>query len=112
MSDTPIIDAWIQHPTAGFVGAPMFATLRRWMGIDNVPDEIPLALTLGALDAAGVTRAVLSAWHGPQGALIPNDAVAAAVAAHPDRFVGLASVDLARPLAEKVVRKIEINGRG
>jgi uncharacterized protein len=51
------------------------------------------------MDAAGVDKAILSAWHGPQGALISNDEVAAHVEAHPDRFAGLASVDIAKPMA-------------
>ena len=65
---------------------------------DEVPDEIPLELTVHALESAGVTRALLSAWWGPEGALISNDEVAASVRAHPDRFVGVASVDLLRPM--------------
>jgi len=93
-----IIDAWIQHPTAGFIGHDMFASLRRWMGVEEIPDAIPIELTLGALDAAGVTRAMITAWHGPEGALISNDEVAGFVAAAPDRLVGVASVDLARPM--------------
>lgn len=95
---TGVIDAWIQHPSPKFIRHPMFASLRRWSGSDEVPDEIPLELTVHALEAAGVTRALLSAWWGPEGALISNDEVAAAVHAHPDRFVGVASVDLLRPM--------------
>ena len=93
-----IVDAWIQHPTAGFVGHPMFASLRRWMGITEVPDQIPLELTLGALRAAGIDRALACAWYGPDGPLIGNDEVAAFVRAAPDVLVGVASVDLARPM--------------
>ena len=40
----------------------------------------------------------MSAWYGPEGALISNDEVAAQVAARPDLFVGVASVDLRRPM--------------
>ncbi len=94
-----VIDAWIQHPNARLVGHPMFESLRRWMRITKVPDRFPPELTLAALDAARVSRAVACAWWGPEGPLIPNEEVAALVAAHPDRFVGLASVDLARPMA-------------
>lgn len=95
---TGVIDAWIQHPSPKFLRHPMFASLRRWSGADDVPDELPLALTVHALASAGVTRALLSAWWGPDGALISNDEVAAAVVAHPDRFVGVASVDLLHPM--------------
>ncbi len=95
-----IVDAWIQHPTGPFLREPMFATLLRWRGLDpsTLPDELPPAFTLGALDAARVDRAVVSAWWGPRGPLLGNDQVAALVAAHPDRLVGLASVDLHRPM--------------
>jgi len=94
----PIVDAWIQHPTPAFVGHPMFASLRRWMGITEVPERIPLELTLGALQAAGVDRALISAWYGPEGPLIGNDEVAACVARAPEVLVGVASVDLSRPM--------------
>jgi predicted TIM-barrel fold metal-dependent hydrolase len=94
-----IIDAWIQHPTPGFVRHPMFESLRRWMGVDEVPDSIPLEVTLGALEAAGVGRALVSAWHGPGGALISNDEVAGFVRSAPQRLVGVASGELARPMA-------------
>ena len=93
-----VIDAWIQHPTPKFVAAPMFDTLRRWMKLDEVPDEIPVALTIGALDVAGVDRALVSAWWGPSGPLISNDEVAGWVAAHPDRLAGVASVNIGRPM--------------
>jgi hypothetical protein len=93
-----IIDAWIQHPTAAFLRHPMFESLRRWTGVLEVPDEIPLSTTLGALQAGGIDRALLSAWWGPLGALITNDEVAAMVRSAPEVLVGVASVDLSRPM--------------
>ncbi|MCA9626750.1 MAG: hypothetical protein KC766_03765, partial [Myxococcales bacterium] len=48
------VDAWIQHPTPEFIRHEMFASLRRWMRLETVPDEIPLELTLGALDVGGI----------------------------------------------------------
>ncbi|MGB8329710.1 MAG: amidohydrolase family protein [Polyangiales bacterium] len=94
----PIIDAWIQHPTAAFLKHEMFASLRRWMKLDFVPDEIPVALTLASLDSAGVTKALVSAWWGPAGPLLGNDEVARTVKTHRDRFAGVCSVDLHRPM--------------
>jgi len=94
-----VIDAWIQHPTAPFMRHPMFESLRRWTGAAEVPDDIPLDFTLGALEAAGVDRALVCAWYGPQGTLISNDQVAGFVRAKPDVLVGVASVDLTRPMA-------------
>lgn len=99
MTSPEIIDAWIQHPSSAFLRHDMFASLRRWLGAGQLPDELPLDLTLAALESAGVGRGLLSAWWGPDGAMISNDEVAAHVAVAPDRLVGIASVDLHRPLA-------------
>ncbi|HVP02977.1 MAG TPA: amidohydrolase family protein [Solirubrobacteraceae bacterium] len=93
-----IVDAWIQHPTARFLAHDMFDSLRRWTGGALEPADIPVQATIDALDAGGIDRAVVSAWHGPQGPLISNDEVAAFVAAHPGRLVGAAAVDLADPV--------------
>jgi hypothetical protein len=92
-----IVDAWIQHFSPAVLRHPMFASLLRWTGA-SIPDAIPFALTLAALDAASVSKAVITAWYGPEGPIVSNDEVAAWVAAHPDRLVGLAAVDLARPM--------------
>jgi predicted TIM-barrel fold metal-dependent hydrolase len=93
-----IIDAWMQHPTPRFAGHPMFASLMRWTGQEPPAEPVPVEMTLAAMDAAGVGMGVLSAWHGPDGALISNEEVAAITRAHPTRFVGLASVDLHQPM--------------
>lgn len=111
----PIIDAWVQHPTGKFIAHDMFASLRRWMRMEVVPDEIPVGLTLGALDAAGVSKALLSAWWGPSGPLLSNDEVAATVRMHPERFAGIGSVDLWRPMEavrelRRCVRELDFIG--
>ena len=93
-----IVDAWIQHPTRRFLEQDMFASLRRWTGGEIPEGELPLDVTVGAKDAAGVAVGVLCAWYGPQGALISNDEVAGFVAAQPGRFAALASVPLQRPM--------------
>lgn len=94
-----VIDAWMQHPTPGFLRDPMFASLLRWMRMETVPDAIPLELTLGSLEAGGVSIGLCSAWWGPQGPLISNDEVAAWVAASKGRLRGVGSVDLSAPMA-------------
>jgi hypothetical protein len=77
----------------------MFESLRRWgASLGQEGQAVPIEATIGALDAAGVDRALACAWWGPSGPLISNDEVAAMVEAHPRRFVGIASVDLARPM--------------
>jgi predicted TIM-barrel fold metal-dependent hydrolase len=93
-----IIDAWMQHPTPEFLRHDIFESVRRWNRITHVPDKLPIELTVAAMDIAGVDRGTLSAWWGPQGPLLSNDLVAELVGRYPERFVGLASVDLHRPM--------------
>ncbi len=108
MSNSPhppaIIDAWIQHPTLRLSTDPMMASLRRWTRGAIPTEELPVAATLAALDAAGVAQALASAWVGPQGALISNDEVAAAVAASKGRLIGVGSVNIRQPMT--AVREI------
>src|SRR5262245_31260885 len=94
----PIIDAWAQHPTARFGQQDMFASLRRWTGEAIPTGNIPVELTLAAMDAGGVDQALICAWYGPDGALISNDEVASFVAEGGGRLVGVASVDLRTPM--------------
>ena len=92
------VDAWMQHPTPDFLRHDMFESLRRWTGMETPAEELPIELTLGAMDAGGVSYGLLSAWRAPEGPLIPNDLVAAQAAAHPDRLGWLAAVDLHDPM--------------
>jgi predicted TIM-barrel fold metal-dependent hydrolase len=99
-----IIDAWMQHPTRRFLAHDMLESLRRWTGMEVPEEEIPLEVTIAAMDAGGIDFGLLSAWHGPDGVLIGNDEVAAFVARHPDRLGGLAAVDLRDPV--RAVREL------
>jgi predicted TIM-barrel fold metal-dependent hydrolase len=112
-----IVDAWIQHPTGTFLREPMFHSLWRWRGVDpsTLPETIAPDFTLGAMDAAGVGTALVSAWWGPRGPMLSNDEVGALVRAHPGRFVGVASVDLMRPMdgvreLRRAVRTLGLRG--
>ncbi len=90
------VDVWAQQPTERFMQAPWLDTLLRWTGMERRAPRVDE--TLAAMDAAGVEIALLAAWVGPSGALISNDEVAATVAHAPDRFRGVVSVDLTRPI--------------
>jgi uncharacterized protein len=92
------IDVWMQHPTLRFLRHDMLESLRRWTGMEVPAEEPPIEVTLGAMDAGGIEFGLLSAWHGPEGWLVSNDEVAGWVDAHPDRFAGVASVDLRKPM--------------
>ena len=92
------VDVWMQHPTPGLLSEEHFASLQRWTGGAIPEGAPPIASTLLAMDEGGVDVGVLSAWYGPQGALISNDEVAGWVAEHPDRLAGLAGVNIRRPV--------------
>jgi len=96
-----IVDAWMQFPNETFLRDPMFESLRRWpthwrrlaeQGVP-APEEV-----LTVLRGQGLTKVVASAWWGPNGPMISNDDVATVARAYPDIVVGIASVDLARPM--------------
>lgn len=93
------VDVWMQHPTLRFLGNDIFASLRRWTGGAIPDDEVPIEATLAAMDAGSVDVGLLSVWRGPNGLdLISNDEVAGWIRLHPNRFAGLATVDLDRPM--------------
>jgi len=95
-----IVDVWMQHPTRRLLEQPFFESLRRWTRQDStlsIPD-IPLSMTIGTMDQAGIEVGLAAAWWGPQGALIGNDEVASFVRQYPRRLLGVASVNLARPM--------------
>jgi len=95
-----IVDVWMQHPTRRLLEQPFFESLRRWTRQDStlsIPD-IPLSMTIGTMDQAGIEVGLAAAWWGPQGALIDNDEVASFVRQYPRRLLGVASVNLARPM--------------
>ena len=94
-----IIDAWVQHPTLRHITDPMFESLWRWTKAALPTEELPVAATIAALDAAGVSRALTCAWYAPRRVMISNDEVAAFVAQAPDRLAGVGSVDIAKPMA-------------
>lgn len=105
-----IVDAWMQHPSASFLEHPMFDSLKRWSG--GTLTTPTLEDTLAAMDAGGVTTGLLAAWWGPQGPMIANEEVAKTVQAHPERFAGVASVDLRRPMkaVDELKRCVEDRG--
>ena len=94
------IDVWMQHPTPRFLNSDMLASLRRWTGGAIPETDVPLEVTVASMVAADVDFGLISAWRGPHGMdLISNDEVAAWMRSEPNRFAGLATVDLDHPMA-------------
>lgn len=105
-STSKIIDVWAQITTERMAAAPWLETLRRWTGQEGAPLVPTVDDTITAMDAAGVDISILAAWHGPNGSLISNEEVDAQISQAPDRFRGLASVDLNKPMdAVRELRK-------
>lgn len=77
----------------------MFESLRRWTKMPVPTEPLPIEATLAAMDAGGIARMLISAWVAPRDVMISNDEVAGFVAAAPDRFVGVGSVDISKPMA-------------
>jgi len=51
----------MQHPTVRFLRHDMLEPLRRWTGMEAPTEEIPIDVTIAAMDAAGVEFGLLSA---------------------------------------------------
>jgi len=100
-----VIDVWAQPGTPALVHMPETESLWRWTKVTPPPGGVPIELTLADMDAAGVEKAFLSAWMRPEGVIISNDEIAALVQKYPDRFLGMATVDLRKPMA--AVRELE-----
>jgi uncharacterized protein len=71
-----IIDAWAQHPTLRHSQDPIFDSLRRWTKAEKPTRELPLLVTIRAMDEAGVSQGLISAWVAPRNIMISNDEVA------------------------------------
>ncbi len=94
-----IIDVWMQTGGTGPADhGAIFSTLARWTRSgDDVPkNDEHYAIT--QMDEGGVDIGLIAAWCGPQGFSITNEDVARCIEAYPERFRGLASVNLYRPM--------------
>lgn len=100
------IDVWAQINTERMAAQPWGEPLRRWTLKGGLPAVPSVTETIAAMDSSNVDIALLSAWYGPQGSLISNEEVAAQIAQAPERFRGLASVDMTKPMnAVREIRK-------
>lgn len=99
-SSATIIDAWAQPASPeGFLAVPEIARLfvqsgaAPWLAT-GIPPETVVAM----MDRAGIQTALLTAWHRPGRWVFSNDDVAAMVRQFPGRFIGVAAVNLEKPL--------------
>ena len=99
-----VIDVWSQIQTERMAREPWLKPLLKWTSQTDSLVIPSVESTLEAMDEAGVDLSILSAWHGPNGSLISNQEVSAQIDQAPERFRGLVSVDLTRPM--EAVREI------
>lgn len=95
------IDAWAQ-PAKGRTREllPEVVRLFEKSGSDHLLDQaLSIEQTLALMDEAGVEKLLLSAWCRPEGWVFSNDDIAEYTQAYPERFIGVATVDLAHPMA-------------
>lgn len=93
-----IIDAWAQHPTLRHSQDPIFDSLRRWSHSEAPKAQLPVEMTIRSMDAANVSKSLISAWVAPRNVMISNDEVAQFVSEYPQRLIGIGSVDISKPM--------------
>jgi uncharacterized protein len=113
----PIVDAWAQ-PAMGNASEtlPEVVRLLQQSGTTHLLEKkLSAAETVEAMDRAGIQTLMLSAWHRPGRWVTHNDVVAEMVAQFPDRFVGVAAVNLENPVEavrelDRAVRELGFKG--
>src|SRR5262249_56640127 len=106
----PMIDGWANPPLAEMAAAlPEIERLFEQSGASRRGDTtVSPAELVGLMDAAGIERLLLTSWTRPGRVIVSNDRIAQFIREYPNRFVGLASVDLERPL--QAGRELEAAG--
>ena len=103
----PIIDAWAQPAQRdAFEKLPEIARLFQQSGSTHLLETgLTAAQIVEEMDRAGIQTLMLSAWQRPGQVVFSNDLIAEMVAEFPDRFVGVASVNLEKPV--EAVRELD-----
>lgn len=118
MSVFKSIDAWANMPCKEmFEGVPEVKRLliqsktpMHYVEVGLTPEEV-----IKLMDEAGVERILLNAWYRPGKAVVSNEMVYEWTRKYPDRFIGIAGVDLSDPVEavktlEKCVKEYKFKG--
>ncbi len=102
-----IIDAWAQPVSpAAFGLMPEIARLFKQSGSAHLLETgLTTDQIVEEMDRAGVRHLMLSAWHRREGWIFHNDEISEMTRRYPDRFTGVAAVNLERPM--EAVRELE-----
>jgi len=103
----PIIDAWAQPARQdAFEKLPEVARLFKQSGSTHLLEAgLTTQQIVAEMDKAGIQTLMLSAWHRPGINIYSNDLIAEMIAEFPDRFVGVAAVNLEKPV--EAVRELD-----
>ncbi|HRI88386.1 MAG TPA: amidohydrolase family protein [Candidatus Hydrogenedentes bacterium] len=104
---TSVIDVWAQPVWADrFERIPEIARLFEQSGSkDLLKTGMSTADIVAMMDRGNVEKLMLCAWCRPGRWIYTNDDIAGIVREYPDRFVGVATVDLGKPV--EAVRELE-----
>src|SRR5215469_16998505 len=93
-----IIDAWTQPVFKDGVMPEVVRLLEQSGSAHLLGQDLNAAQLVEMMDKAGVDRVMLCAWHRPGRWVISNDTIASFVRLFPERFVGVAAVNLEKPV--------------
>ena len=104
-SSRQIIDAWAQPVFKDSLLPEVVRLFEQSGSAHLLGQELSAAQLVELMDKAGVNRVMLCAWHRPGTWVISNDTIAELVRQFPQRFVGVAAVNLEKPV--EAVRELE-----
>src|SRR5262249_2695901 len=102
-----IIDAWAQPALANALKKlPEIARLFKQSGSSHLLETgLTAEQIVEEMDRAGIQTMMLSAWHRPGQWVFHNDQISEMTRRFPDRFVGVAAVNLEKPV--EAVRELD-----
>ncbi len=104
-SGRQIIDAWAQPVLKDGLLPEVVRLFEQSGSAQMLGQDLSAAQLVEMTDKAGVDRVMLCAWHRPGTWVITNDTIAEFVRQFPERFVGVAAVNLEKPV--EAVRELQ-----
>jgi uncharacterized protein len=104
-SSRQIIDAWAQPVLKDGLLPEVVRLFEQSGSAHLLGQDLSPAQLVEMMDNAGVDRVLLCAWHRPGSWVIRNDTIAEFVRQFPERFVGVAAVNLEQPV--EAVRELD-----
>src|SRR3989442_3222687 len=98
MSSGRVIDAWAQPAFKASLLPEVVRVFEQSGSAHLLLQDLGAAQLVEMMDQAGVDRVMLCAWHRPGAWVITNDTIAEFVRQFPQRFVGVATVNLEKPV--------------